>query len=262
MISKKSFIERLEFPRLRKTAAAALCIMPKAEPVMDINAIPYTPSASLVKGQITAFTSGLTNQEKRDVEYTMLAAQLNSDMLVKDNQTLPGMKRWFKNYADVLSNLGWILSFDWEKYSARSSGLSVDKVIFEVLAAVATENGAAIAKAAIEALLKLPQDDGLLNLFRNSTMTNSAGKFLLGVCSKDKNNDSIALAFGAFAMDFLTQHSTALWVNWKSSNVNIFKDQKIGTFNQDYYASNCREALEAKLRGHAASYVADLKIGF
>ncbi len=151
------------------------------------------------------------------------------------------------------------MSFEWEEYKASSAGLSVDKVVLEVLAAVASQNGAAIAKAAIDALSKLPQDDGRLRLFSNSTTGDSAGKFLLGACSKD--GASITLAFGAFAMDYRTRNTSVLWFNWKSSDVSIYKDQKVATFNQDYYAKGARTPLEKKMAGHVESYVADLELG-
>jgi hypothetical protein len=209
---------------------------------------------------VTAFTSALTGQDKQDVEYTTLAAQLNSDLVVKDNQSLNGMKAWFKNYASVMSNLGWIMSFDWEKYDAGSAGLTIDKVVLKILAAVASQNGVAIAKAAMDALGDLADDSGRLKLFSNSTMSNEAGKFLLSVA--DKQGEAISMGFGAFAMDFKTRDTSVLWVHWKSSDVHLYKDQKVATFNQDYYAKGARSALEAKMQGHAATYVDDLDLGF
>lgn len=217
-------------------------------------------SASLIKGQVTAFTAGMAGQDKQDIEYTTLAAQLNSDKVVSDNQSIKGMKDWFKNYSSVMSNLGWIMSFDWEQFHSGSQGLSMDQVVLEVLAAVASQNDAAIAKAAMDALKKLPTDGDRMKLFSNSTTGDKAGKFLLGVASKD--GESISLAFGAFAMDFQTRDTTVLWVNWKSSDVNIYKDQKIATFNQHYYAEGGRKTLESRMQGHVASYVAELDLGF
>ena len=259
MDTRTSFISSLELPDLdthvRSLGLGAKAFKLRAAPEPD------KPTATLIKGQVTAFSAGLQSQDKQDVEYTTLAAQLNSDVMVKDNQTLQGMQDWFKNYASVMSNLGWIMSFEWEKYNASSAGLSVDKVILEVISAIATQNGMAIAKAAMDAVSKLPQDDGRLKLFSNSTMGASAGKFLLGTCTKE-GNDSIALCFGAFAMDYKTRDTSVLWFNWKSSDVNMYKDQKIATFNQKYYATGARSALEAKMAGHAESYVADLDLGF
>jgi hypothetical protein len=53
-------------------------------------------------------------QDKQDVEYTILADQMNSDVKVPDNQSLEGMKAWFKNYSEVMSNLGRVMSFDFD----------------------------------------------------------------------------------------------------------------------------------------------------
>lgn len=218
------------------------------------------PTASLIKGQVTAFSGNLSGQDKQDIEYTTLAAQLNSDIVVPDNQSFESMQAWFANYSKVMSNLGWVMSFSWEKYKAASQGLSVDAVIIEVLTAVASQNGAAIAKAAIDAIGKLPRDGNRIKLFNNSTMSDKAGKFLLGVASKE--NESLSLAFGAFALDFKTRDTTVLWFNWKSSDVSIYKDQKVATFNQDYYAKGARATLEKKMRDHVSAYVEDLDLGF
>ncbi|MBR0564871.1 hypothetical protein J5J83_01925 [Azoarcus sp. L1K30] len=218
------------------------------------------PSAALIKGQVTAFLGNLSGQDRQDVEYTTLAAQLNSDVVVPDNQSFENMQAWFSNYSKVMSNLGWVMSFSWEKYKADSQGLSVDAVIIQVLEAVASQNGAAIAKAAIDAIGKLPRDGNRIRLFNNSTMSDQAGKFLIGVASKEK--ESISLAFGAFALDYRTRDTTVLWFNWKSSDVAIYKDQKVATFNQDYYAGGARAKLEQKMRDHVAAYVEDLDLGF
>jgi len=218
------------------------------------------PSAALIKGQVTAFSGNLSGQDKQDIEYTTLAAQLNSDIVVPDNQSFENMQAWFKNYSSVMSNLGWVMSFSWEKYKAATQGLSMDAVIMQVLAAVASQNGAAIAKAAMDAVSKLPRDGNRIRLFNNATMSDKAGKFLLGVASKE--NESLSLAFGAFAFDYETRDTTVLWFNWKSADVSIYKDQKVATFNQDYYAKGARATLEKKMRDHVAAYAEDLDLGF
>ncbi len=254
------FAKNLEIPDL-ETHAKRFGI----EPVMRLRAAPDVeadtkPSAKLIKGQVTAFTAGMTGQDKQDVEYTTLAAQLNSDIKVPNNETFEGTKAWFANYASVMSNLGWIMSFDWEKYEAASQGLTMDKVVLQILSAVASENGVAIAKAAINAIESLKTDSDRLKLFSNSTTSNEAGKFLLGLSSKQ--DESISLAFGAFAMDFKTRDTSVLWFHWKSSDLKIYRDQKIATFNQHAYAAKARSVLEKKMQGHVETYAEDLDIGF
>jgi hypothetical protein len=265
MNAQESFVDGLKFPDLQ-TNAQALGIRPRnflRPPLADEAPPADKPTASLIAGQVTAFTAGMSGQDKQDVQYTTLAAQLNSDVVVppKNQKTMKGMEEWFDNYNLVMSHLGWTRqASNWEKYNAGGAGFTVDKVILEVLAAVASENGAAIAKAAIDAISKLPQNDDRLKLFNSSTLGDSTGKFLLGACSKDK--ESIALAFGAFAMDFQTRDITVVWFNWKSSNVNIYKDQKVSTFNQDYYVRGGRAALEAKMAGHAETYISSLELAW
>lgn len=255
------YVASLQLPEL-EPEARMLAVRPRgaARGAAPLTAVTDRPSAALIKGQVTAFSGNLSGQDKQDVEYTTLAAQLNSDVVVPDNQSFEQMQAWFANYSKVMSNLGWVMSFNWEKYQAGSQGLSVDAVILQVLAAVASENGAAIAKAALDAIGKLPQEGGRIKLFNNSTMGDRAGKFLLGVAAKE--NEAISLAFGAFAMDYKTRDTTVLWFNWKSSDVSIYKDQKVATFNQDYYAKGARNKLEDKMRDHAAAYVEDLDLGF
>lgn len=262
MIDKAAYVSSLEVPELplhpneigfKSLSRSSL----RAD--IALAEVDARPSAALINGQVTAFTAGLSGQDKQDVEYTILAAQMNSDVKVSDNQSLEGMKAWFKNYSEVMSNLGWVMSFDWEHYQARSQGLTMDQVILEVLAAVASQNGAAIAKAAIDAMKQLPKEDGRIKLFSNATTSDKAGKFMLSVATKE--NDTISLAFGAFAMDFSTRNTTVLWFNWKNNDVNIYKDQKIATFNQNYYANGARKALEAKLHNHASRFVDDLELG-
>lgn len=256
----RKFAQHLEIPDL-DTHARRFGIQPvrlmRAAPTVEADP---KPSAKLIKGQVTAFTAGMTGQDKQDVEYITLAAQLNSDIKVPNNQSFEGTKAWFENYRTVMSNLGWIMSFDWEKYEAASQGLTMDKVVLEILSAIASENGIAIAKAAIDAVESLKADDDRLKLFSNSTTSDEAGKFLLGLASKQ--DESISMAFGAFAMDFKTRDTSVLWFHWKSSDLKIYRDQKVATFNQHAYAAKAREVLEEKMQGHVETYAEDLDIGF
>jgi hypothetical protein len=52
-----------------------------------------------------------------------------------------------------------------------------------------------------------------------------------------------------------------LWIYWRSNNVNIYKEQKVVTFNEDYYANGARQTIEARLREHAATYGEELELG-
>lgn len=260
--SALDYVNNLEIPDLKiKKQTSGLSASPprSSRSEFSLAEVGNKPSAALINGQVTAFTAGLSGQDKQDVEYTTLAAQLNSDVKVPDNQSLDGMRAWFRNYATVMSNLGWIMSFDWERYRAGSQGLRIDQVVLEVLAAVASQNGAAIAKAALDAVQKLPKDGDRIKLFSNATTSDKAGKFLLGVAAKEKQ--SVSLAFGAFAMDYATRDTTVLWLNWKSNDIGIYKDQKVATFNQDYYANGVRKALESKFKDYASTYVGDLDLG-
>jgi hypothetical protein len=232
---------------------------PQPRPMGLLMAAPPKPSATLVMGQVAGFTAGLSGQDKQDVECTTLAAQLNSDVKVTDTKTYSGVRKWFDNYASVMSNLGWIMSFDWQQYQASGQGLSMDKVVLEILAGALTGDAPLIAKAAIDALGKLPQSDGRLSLFRNSTVSASAGKFMLGVASKQ--GDSLGFQLGAVAMDYTSQDTTVLWFRWKSSDLKIQKDTKTATFNQAMYAQKARATLEARLAGHINTYAQDLDLG-
>jgi hypothetical protein len=260
------YVQALEIPELKVhaerfgIAPPMLRAMAAPAPAEVLTEPAPKPSGALIGGQVAAFTAGLTGQDKQDVEYTTLAAQLNSDVVVPNNQSREGMQAWFKNYATVMSNLGWIMSFNWEQYTASTQGLTVDKAFLEVLAAIATQNGVLIAQAALNAVSKLPTTDGHFRLFSNSSAGGKAGKFLLGVATKEKS--ALSLAYGAFAMDYQTRDTTVLWFNWKSSDVSIYKDQKIATFNQAYYANRGRAALEGKLAGHVETYVSNLDLGF
>lgn len=252
VVETAGFVETLALPKLATTAPRAVAM--KAT-VVDVS----KPSASLIKGQVQSFTAGLTGQDRQDIEYITLAAQLNSDVKVPKSNSLAGVQAWFKNYASVMSHLGMVMSFNWEHFTAASRGVSVDKVIVKVLAAVASQNGAAIATAAMDALSNLDKEGGRIKLFKDSTVNDEAGKFLLGVASRE--NESISLAFGAFGMNYKTRDTSVLWIHSKSSDVDIYKDQRVATFNQDSYAREGRAGLEAKLSGHVAAYVDDLDLG-
>jgi hypothetical protein len=149
---KLQFIEALEMPERnqahvgRRFASPPKPIVRDDTPTQDNvpTADPRQPSGFIDNGSLVSFLAGVDRQSQADVLNSMLLAQLAANKKFDREADTVG---WYGFYHDVLENLGWVVQqFAFSKYDVAGSTVTVDKVVREVLAAIATENGAAVVK--------------------------------------------------------------------------------------------------------------------
>ena len=213
------------------------------------------PSAKVNAGSIVSFVAGLDGQAQSDALNSTLLAQLNSDhMYDREKQT----QEWYRNYTSVLGKVGWVIQgFQFQKYNSSSQGLTMDKVVAEILQSMMTGNELAVALSAITALTSLAKDDGRVNLFGHSTSSSSGGSFQLA--SATQENGVVAMNLGAFYTSYKTSQTNVLWWHYKSADVDIYKSGQGVTLNNDVY-KQVRQPIIDKLGDKASTFIADLPI--
>ena len=216
---------------------------------------PRQPSGFVDNGSLVTFLAGVDRQSQADVLNSMLLAQLAANKKFdREKDTVA----WYAFYHDVLENLGWVVQqFAFARYDVAGSTATVDKVVLDLLAAVATENGVAVAKSAIQALKALSSDDHRFTIFKHSSHSAQNGNFQVANCSS--TGGVLKMSLGAFYFSSTQEDTQVLFFGWSSSNTNIYQSGQSIVLDRDVYAQ-VRQNVIAKLGEHAKTFVDDLDI--
>lgn len=260
---KLQFIQALDLPARNQAHVGRVFATPPAPMVRDgaqtqdnvPTADPRQPSGFVDNGSLVTFLAGVDRQSQADVLNSMLLAQLAANKKFdRENDTVG----WYGFYHDVLENLGWVVQqFAFSKYEVAGASVTVDKVVLEVLTAIATENGAAVAKAAIDAMNALSSDDQRFTLFQQSSHSAQNGNFQVSNCSTD--GGVLKMSLGAFYFSSTRVDTQFLFFGWSTSDTTIYRSGQSIILDRDVYAQ-VRQSVVAKLGDHAKTFVDDLDI--
>jgi hypothetical protein len=150
-----------------------------------------------------------------------------------------------------------VQQFAFSRYEVAGASVTVDKVVLEVLTAIATENGAAVAKAAIDAMSALSSDDQRFTLFQQSSHSAQNGNFQVSNCSSA--GGVLKMSLGAFYFSSTRVDTQFLFFGWSTSDTTIYRSGQSIILDGDVYAQ-VRQSVVAKLGDHAKTFVDDLDI--
>jgi hypothetical protein len=241
-----AFVSSLELPDSPALSAVRLGLP---------NLIDDQPAALVDDGSVVSFVADLSAEHQSDVLNSTLLAQLAAN---KKYDRWTKTVDWYKYYVDVLGGVGWVIQeFDFTKFDSQGNSFSVDKVLMELLAAIATQNQLAIALDALKALKALSDDDHRLELFNSASHSTSNGNFQIGTCSEAKDN--VAMSVACFSFDAKQIDSKFLWFSYSASDMSLFKASQSVSLDEEIYAG-VRKAVVTKLGENAKTLVANLDI--
>lgn len=206
-------------------------------------------------GSLVTFGPGVSALHKSDVLNSCLLAQLAANKKFdREKQT----KEWYAFYRDIFEKLGWVLrGFDFTKYETSGADFTADKVILEILKAVATGNDLAVVAATMEALNSLGNGSDALKIFETSSHTASAGNFQISVATEQ--DDVVAMKIGAFFFQTTQTVTRVLWFRFSASSTLFYKGSQVGALDEKVY-EQVREAVIEKLGTNAKKLVRDIEI--
>jgi hypothetical protein len=240
------FVEQLRFEPTAERLAADLATTPPS-------IVETRPSGAVDAGSVVSFVTGLSTQHKEDVLDSTLLAQL---VATHEHPKEEEIEAWYRRYREVLEHIGWTISEkSFDRYEAGGSAFTVDKVVIEVLAAVATGNEVAMATAALEALKKLSDESNQMKIWESTSHRAESGNFQIGAAQE--NDGVVAMALGAFY--FHTKQTTThfLWTSWSSTEIELWKAGQVVTLNEQVY-EHVRATVVQKLGSSAATFVEEL----
>ncbi len=214
------------------------------------------PAGYVDSGSLISFLPGVSLLHKQDTLNSTLLAQLAATAKFdREAQTV----EWYKFYRTVLENVGWVIqSFDFTVYQASGSEFTADKVVLEILKAVATGNDLAIVAATMEALNSLDAGDGKVKLFETQSHGPRRGNFQVGVASE--NDGVLVLKIGTFYFEVNEDVLRILWFRFKSASTKFYKGSQVINLDDQIY-QQVRQAVIEKLGDKAVTFVKNLDIG-
>lgn len=206
-------------------------------------------------GSLVTFVDGISAQHKKDVLNSTLLAQLAA---TKKYDRYKDTEAWYKFYIDTLEKIGWVAqSFSFSEYQVSGSTFTVDKVVLDVLKAIASENEMAVVQETLKALEALSDKDGKLVLFDSNSHHQGNGNFQ--IASARETDGDVAVNLGAFYFDSTQNSTKVLFFEFKSSDTKIFKGTESAVLNEEVY-SQVRDKIVTKLGGKIAQNVDEIEI--
>ncbi|ASK24784.1 hypothetical protein BSSX_2892 [Bacillus subtilis] len=236
-----------------------LADLPQGISDIQIPEVPFEEgqaSASVVGSSVIAFTGNVGGTQRNDLKNATCLAQLAA---MKQHDPFTDTENFYRFYTTVLANIGFVIQgFDFTKHEISGTTFTVDKVVIEILQAIATQDEVALVQASLDALKALSDDDGRLRLFSTSSHSAEYANFMLGIATQEANGD-VTFKVGAFKMNSNQNNTRFLWFSYSTSETNLFKSSQTVLLNEDVYGQN-RDAIIVKLGDKAEQYIADLEI--
>lgn len=206
-------------------------------------------------GSLVSFVAGVSQQHKSDGLNSTLLAQLAANKKF-DREQNP--VEWYKFYVNVLENIGWVIQqWDFTRFKASGSTFTVESVIADVLAAIATGDDKKIVEETINAVKALDKGDGRLVIWDQNSTSLNKGNFQISACSE--SDGVLVMKLGAFHFNTSETVTGVLWFQFSTSNTEFFKGGQTVNLNEEVYAQ-VREAVLTKLGKNAQDFVGNLDI--
>ncbi|HEX3101330.1 MAG TPA: hypothetical protein VHQ01_06055 [Pyrinomonadaceae bacterium] len=214
------------------------------------------PSASASGGSTVSFVKGFPLLQRSDVLNSTLLAQLAANAAFDREQATV---EWYGKYIEVLENVGWVLQgFSFASFYSGSASFTLDKVVLNIIAAIATQNELAVVKATLDALQKSGDNDKPLKILDTEGSSGPAGNFQISGATVDADKNT-SMTLGAFYFKATEHRTRFLWWEWRSAEINVYYGAQSVTLNDEVYAT-VRAAVKEKLGANAAKFIADIKI--
>ncbi|MBL7229338.1 hypothetical protein PSFL_40370 [Pseudomonas sp. DD1] len=214
--------------------------------------------AAVVRGSITSFVTGLSQQARDDVQNSTLLMQLAADKKFNPEKQ---REEWFKFYTDGLANLGWgRVSSYYQSYQPRNTNVTMDQVVLEVIAAVVGADSAVykVTEKTFSSLQDNPKNQAPLKLFDSSSTRDSVGTFQILPVMQDRDGNVVMVLTTVNASTTVQRGSFLFW-SWSKTTAWMYRAAQQTVLNESVYAT-VRQSVIKKLGKNAEEFIDDLEI--
>ena len=208
-------------------------------------------------GSLVSFTENLSGQNKEDVLYSTLLAQLAAN---KKYHRETQHNEWYKRYMEVLENVGWVaqrLKFD--QYKSRQGSFEISEVVIELLTSLVGDDNPhmiSVVKKTLKALQK-PSSDAI-KLFGSNSSSAKSGNFQIVPCTLDKSGQ-VTVGFIGCYFEASEVDRRFLFFTYHDSKIKLCKSADRFTLNEKVY-EEVRDIVRKKIGDKAKRFLVDVDI--
>lgn len=219
---------------------------------------------TLCDRSLVLFTGEVNETVRKDVTDSLVLAQLNADKRLaefksrnKDATTLMCLKEWFGKYQETFTHMSWVdTGYQVQEARVDGNGLSVQKVLLDIVESIGNKEEQDTFKKAIAALKGLDQGDNRLQIFEHRTTTHDITQLLVQFVYIDKRG---AATMKSTMIGISTKQSmtNVLWFEWSDSDTTVYKTEHTMMLGPNMFDS-LRPTVVAKVAKINATYINDI----
>jgi hypothetical protein len=172
--------------------------------------------AQVVGAGLFSFSQGVDAAVREAISNSALLAQLVAN---KRTSQAEAPLEWFKEYAGVLQNVGWVQQESgWSDYTTKGDALEVDQKIVEVMSAVLGPAPAALSiiTTTINALGAMDPSSSWIRIFSRESQQVRMGRFQIGLVERTVGDD-VFVSLLACLVEARTAMSQVLFFKFKNA---------------------------------------------
>lgn len=204
---------------------------------------------------IVSFAAGISPQYRKDVLNCTLLAQMaaNKKYNSDDKDTL----KWYQEYVDVLSRLGWILEGgDINTYEAKGSILKVENVVIDILVSAFGTSYIGLITKTLNALKSAKENKNLIAFEKNS---NDVQKGCFQLATAIEKNNTVMIQVGTFLLTSTNQIKQILFFDFARDKTKLEYINRRATLNIESFARH-REVVAEILQDKVGKYISEIDI--
>lgn len=213
------------------------------------------PEAYVDNGSLVSFVSNVPSQQRVDVLNSCLLAQLAAN---KKHDPYNDSENWFKFYAKVMKNVGWVIQdFEFTDYKTSEIDFKLSQLTLQILSELVGGN-AEIMKVLKGTVASLAKDPGGASLYGSKSTSGNKGKLLIAPCAVDSSKQ-VTIALLGLHFEAPQNEENFFFFTWKSSSMKLWVSTQTCTLNEDLY-QQVRDVIRQKLGDKAKTNIRELEL--
>jgi hypothetical protein len=216
--------------------------------------------AAVVGSDVMSFVNGITPEQRKDIVNASLLAQLVSNKKVPDPEDLSGVLAWYKQYFDVLQQIGFtVQSKGFARYVEKADSFEAHEAILDVVKTALAGAPAALPLVikTLESLKKMSENTPWITLFHRESRSANTARFQVSLADTEPNGAFLNLfAFGLSAKATVTQ---VLFFRFKKNESELQHNSSKLSIN-DTVLAGVRSDIEHKIAKFTKDFVAGLDV--
>jgi hypothetical protein len=212
--------------------------------------------ARVVGSGLFAFAKGVDAEVREAISASALLAQLVANKNAPKKDPLA----WFKEYATVLENVGWVMqNKNWSDYTAKGTAVEVNEKIIEVMTAVLAPHASALTvlTAAVKALTAMNPGTSWFTIFNRESQKAKIAQFQVGLVEEGADKD-VFVSLVACVVQAENKITQVLFFKFKKANATFKANSNKVTIDRESLAE-LKASIRKKIKAYQKDYLSSIK---